>query len=206
MPRSLPLPVLLISTAGCAWLAASDDLPDVTGMVALDPLPVAIYSALDVQCTQPTPEQARISGEDPHHERTAQVFANPLAATALAAGAPQLPPGSILVKVKRTLPRPTNPADGIWSCVLADPDADAVILYTVMIKHPSGYRPESGDWEYGVIDGAHTRWLQRGALQSCIDCHGGFGGHDFLSRDYQASARAAMAPGIFPAIPGRSLP
>ena len=204
MANGVLLSIILVIATSHSLLRASEALPNVQDLIALDQEPIEVASALDSRCAI-TPSQDRIIREDPHHFRTAQVYANALAIRALAAGASSLPPGSIFMKVKRTPSRPRADAGDLPSFRFTGPDDGAIVLYTVMFKRQPGFQPKTGDWDYGVIDGGPTHWLQLGCLESCIDCHADFHDHDSLSRDYRGSAIASRAPLIFPKPLSRSL-
>ena len=81
--------------------------------------------------------------------------------------APLFPQGSIVVKEKLTTPTSTTPE-----------------LLTVMVKRERGYNPESGDWEYMVIDGTGKSVQARGKLENCQSCHLMDKDTDYISRAY----------------------
>ena len=80
---------------------------------------------------------------------------------------PHFPQGSIIVKEKLTTAKSTTPE-----------------LLTVMIKREQGYNPESGDWEYMVVDGAGKSVQGRGKLENCQTCHQLEQDTDYVSRSY----------------------
>lgn len=95
------------------------------------------------------------------------VWADALAAPAyrqLSAGIPALvPEGGMVVKEMR------------------DAGGEEPIL-TVMVKQPTGYDPEHGDWWYGRlnIDGGATASGLTGKVTFCIACHAGAAERDYL--------------------------
>ena len=80
---------------------------------------------------------------------------------------PHFPQGSVIVKEKLTTPQITTPE-----------------LLTVMIKREQGYNPESGDWEYMVVDGTGKTVQARGKLENCQTCHLMDKDTDYVSRAY----------------------
>ena len=80
---------------------------------------------------------------------------------------PHFPQGSIIIKEKLTTAKSTVPE-----------------LLTVMIKRERGYNPESGDWEYMVVDGSGKSVQQRGKLENCQSCHQIDQDTDYVSRSY----------------------
>ena len=85
---------------------------------------------------------------------------------------PHFPLGSIIVKEK--LPTATS---------------DKPELLTVMIKREAGYNPESGDWEYMVLDGSGKSVQDRGKLDNCQSCHQVDKDTDYVSRSYLPQMR-----------------
>ncbi len=62
-----------------------------------------------------------------------------------------------------------------------------------MIKHERGFNPESGDWEYMVVNGDGTRAEARGKLENCQACHVPLKYTDYVSRHYlPQDARARL--------------
>ena len=80
---------------------------------------------------------------------------------------PLFPQGSIIVKEKLTTLQSTKPE-----------------LLTVMVKRERGYNPESGDWEYMVVDGTGKNVQARGKLENCQSCHLMDKDTDYVSRAY----------------------
>jgi hypothetical protein len=80
---------------------------------------------------------------------------------------PHFPQGSVIVKEKLTDPKSTTPE-----------------LLTVMVKRERGYNPESGDWEYMIIDGNGLAIQERGKLENCQTCHLMDKNTDYVSRNY----------------------
>ena len=80
---------------------------------------------------------------------------------------PLFPQGSVIVKEKLTTPTSSTPE-----------------LLTVMLKRERGYNPESGDWEYMVVDGTGQSVQARGKLENCQSCHLMDKDTDYVSRAY----------------------
>lgn len=132
--------------------------------------PYYISSTLNVLCAAPTP--VRVDEErkrNPHASTAITVYVNEIGQAAMfAESAATFPVGSIIVKQK------------------FDPnhEPDKPLLYTVMIKHESGYNPDAGDWEFAVIGGDGREFQARGALANCIACHTPQKASDFVFRSY----------------------
>ncbi len=81
------------------------------------------------------------------------VFANELAAKAVASRAREVPAGAVVIEEhhERSGARPAGPV-------------------MLMEKREKGYAPERGDWRYVVV-GASGRVVVDGAAPSCAGCH-----------------------------------
>jgi hypothetical protein len=80
---------------------------------------------------------------------------------------PHFPQGSVVIKEKLTTANSKTPE-----------------LLTVMIKREPGYNPESGDWEFMVVDGSGKTVQARGKLENCQSCHQHDQDTDYVSRSY----------------------
>jgi hypothetical protein len=128
-------------------------------------MPVQVATA----CVMPIPptEEADMPG-NPHREKFFTVYVNDKGRDAmLKERNPNFPEGSIIVKEK-----------------LPSKESRTPELLTVMIKRTRGFNPESGDWEYMVLDGAGTRIEGRGNLQNCQGCHVANRKTDYIFRTY----------------------
>lgn len=104
----------------------------------------------------------------PHENKYVTVYVNDIGRKAMLEELhPKFPAGSIIVKEK-----------------LSEPGSDAPELLTVMIKHPNGYNPSVGDWEFMVTDGKGQLVTERGRLENCQKCHSSWGAQDYIFRDY----------------------
>jgi hypothetical protein len=56
-----------------------------------------------------------------------------------------------------------------------------------MIKREPGYNPETGDWEFLVLDGQAFAILERGKLERCSGCHQSYAYTDFVTKTYMGS-------------------
>jgi len=114
---------------------------------------------------------ARIPGRDagsPHLHKYISVYVNPVGTEAMMTQRrPKFPVGSIVVKEK-----------------LPTADSDKPELLTAMIKREDGYNPDSGNWEYLVLDGAASAIDERGKLARCAACHVSYEANDFITRTY----------------------
>jgi hypothetical protein len=109
----------------------------------------------------------------PHVGAALRFFANEPAMAHLRDGkVGPLPAGAAIVKEK-------------WG---PGPTADVkrvLIAYAAMSKREPGYDPDHGDWEYVYVDlGDGGKRVQRGKLQSCIDCHARAAATDYLFRTH----------------------
>jgi hypothetical protein len=80
---------------------------------------------------------------------------------------PHFPQGSVIVKEKLTNLKSTTPE-----------------LLTVMVKRERGYNPDSGDWEYMIVEGNGLTVQERGKLENCQSCHLVDKSTDYVSRNY----------------------
>jgi hypothetical protein len=132
--------------------------------------PVRMADRVALLCSAPSsPTAARINGEqNPHTNKYITVYVNNIGRQAmLEEKNPAFPEGSVIVKEK-----------------LAERSSPSAELLTVMIKHGKGFNPDSGDWEFMVVDGAGTTVQARGKLESCQACHTAQPKTDYVFRTY----------------------
>ncbi|HEX2270196.1 MAG TPA: cytochrome P460 family protein [Pyrinomonadaceae bacterium] len=104
----------------------------------------------------------------PHLNKYVSVFVNPVGREEMMTmHHPKFPVGTMIVKEKHGSPDSTKPE-----------------LLTAMIKRGPGYNPESGDWEYLVLDGAASKIVEQGKLTRCSGCHNLYQRTDFVTRTY----------------------
>lgn len=124
--------------------------------------PVYVPRSFALRCRLPTSDEvereSKASG--PHAFTAIQIYMNDLAASHFKHPAGPYPVGSVIVKEKLSVGRASGaslrkdtPYDGIGG----------------MIKRPSGYNPETGDWEFFYFEPPNS--LQSGPLPSCAQCH-----------------------------------
>lgn len=104
--------------------------------------------------------------KNPHRDKFITVYVNDIGKPAMFNPSSTFAVGSVIVKEK--LPTPA-----------AEPE-----LMTVMVKREKGFNPESGDWEYLILDPIKTSILERGKLESCQKCHLEKKDSDFVFRTY----------------------
>lgn len=105
---------------------------------------------------------------NPHAHKYLTVYVNDRGRSAmLEQKNPAFPAGSIIVKEK-----------------LAEKTSSTPELLTVMIKRGKGFNPNSGDWEYLVVDGAGTNVTAQGKLENCQSCHSARPATDYVFRTY----------------------
>ena len=106
--------------------------------------------------------------QNPHLDKYISVFVNPVGSDEMMTKRhPKFPIGSMIVKEK-----------------LGSPDSTKPEMLTAMIKREPGYNPESGDWEYLVLDGGASKIVERGKLTRCSGCHRPYKSSDFITRTY----------------------
>ena len=104
----------------------------------------------------------------PHLHKYISVFVNPVGREEMMTKrSPKFPIGSMIVKEK-----------------FGSPDSTTPEVLTAMIKRAPGYNPESGDWEYLVLNGAASNIVERGKLKECSGCHRSYQHSDFVTRTY----------------------
>lgn len=104
----------------------------------------------------------------PHLHKYVSVFVNAVGREEMMTKLrPKFPIGSMIVKEK-----------------LGSPDSTKPEVLTAMIKRGPGYNPESGDWEYLVLDGAASTIIEQGKLTRCSGCHRPYEHSDFVTRTY----------------------
>jgi len=105
-------------------------------------------------CRPPTPAEQKELDEfnrnNPHSDGYLRVYMNELASGPMRNGT-KFAPGSILVKEKMV-----GPGTGL-------------IARAVMRKHEKGWNPNTGDWEFYVLD--KDMELENAKNSACISCH-----------------------------------
>lgn len=106
--------------------------------------------------------------KSPHTNKYVSVFVNPVGREQMMTKQrPKFPVGTMIVKEKHGSLDSNNPE-----------------MLTAMIKRQPGYNPETGDWEYLVLDGAATTIVEQGKLDRCSGCHRLYKSTDFITRTY----------------------
>ena len=175
----------MLAMLGCAVTTNSSSKPPETGDLTnlaeyrkwtlVNPTPQLMDPLPSISC-------AIIPGREkssPHLHKYISVFVNPLGREAMMTKrSPKFPVGSMIVKEK-----------------LGSPDSTTPEVLTAMIKREPGYNPESGDWEYLVLDGPATKIVEQGKLARCSGCHQSYQSSDFVTRTYLPSAvRSKLSP------------
>lgn len=134
----------------------------------VNPKPVYISSRVDIMCAMPTAKMRADEARNPHMRKLISVYVNEQGRRAMMnERKPKFPVGSVIVKEK----------------LLPDKEGEPELL-TVMVKRERGFNPESGDWEYMVVNGTGTKAEARGKLENCQSCHIPMKDTDFVYRDY----------------------
>jgi hypothetical protein len=132
----------------------------------VNPKPALVLAQVSQLCGRPTSTPASSSPHGP--DKYITVYVNEIGRHAMMEErTPHFPQGSVIVKEKLKTPESTTPE-----------------LLTVMIKRERGYNPESGDWEYMVVDGNGQSVQARGKLENCQSCHLMEKNTDYVSRAY----------------------
>jgi hypothetical protein len=106
--------------------------------------------------------------QNPHQDKFISVYVNETGRQAMMLQlVPEFPRGTMIVKEK-----------------LGANDSQSPELLTAMIKREKGYNPQSGDWEYLVLDGAASKITRRGKLVTCSGCHLAYEKTDYVTRTY----------------------
>jgi Cytochrome P460 len=131
----------------------------------VNPEPVLMDPQVAAMCAAPT--LSRVA-DNPHFNKYLSVFVNQEGREAMMAKRePTFPVGSMIVKQKLSANDSTTPE-----------------LLTAMLKREKGYNPDSGDWEYLLLDGTASKIVERGKLDSCNACHKMYKKQDYVTRLY----------------------
>ena len=131
----------------------------------VNPTPQLMEPLPAISCVRNPPGREQGS---PHLHKYVSVFVNSIGRKAMMTQLlPKFPVGSMIVKEK-----------------LPSANADKPELLTAMIKREAGYNPESGDWEYLVLDGPASEIQERGKLTRCAGCHAAYERNDYVTRTY----------------------
>ncbi len=131
----------------------------------VNPVPVRMLPAVAALCAAPM--STRVT-QNPHQDKFLSVYVNEAGRQAMMLQLnPEFPTGSMIVKEKLSTGKSRTPE-----------------LLTAMIKREQGYNPQSGDWEYLVLDGAASHIVRRGKLADCASCHLSYEKTDYVSRIY----------------------
>jgi hypothetical protein len=136
----------------------------------VNPNPQIMQQKTAILCgIRTAPSGANVYGEtNPHHRKYITVYVNETGRKAMMEQLnPKFPEGSVIVKEK-----------------LSEPSSQTPELLTVMIRREKGFNPESGDWEYIVVDGTGTKVESRGKLENCQSCHLSTAKTDYIFRTY----------------------
>jgi hypothetical protein len=129
--------------------------------------PFRMAPAVSAACATPTAGQA-----SPHGGPDAyiDVYVNAVGRSAMMTeGQVVFPVGTIIVKEKR------------HTIDTSDPE-----LLTVMLKRTKDYNPDTGDWDFAVLDGKAAAVQAQGKLENCMKCHKATPASDFVFRPYLA--------------------
>jgi hypothetical protein len=144
------------------------DIRDYKAWMRVHPTALRLPAPLDALCAVPTRQQSIETSQNPHRQKYFVVYVNETGRVAMMSQLkPIFPEGSIIVKEK----------------LLAEDDTSPEML-TVMVKREPGFNPESGDWEYMVVNGSRTKIEGRGKLANCQACHALKSGTDYVFRTY----------------------
>ena len=176
MKRTILSSLLIIpalAMVGCAVVSKSAPMvtdPDLESLAKyrqwtlVNPTPQLMEPRASTSCAMPMGRQEA----SPHLNKYVSVFVNPVGREQMMTKrSPKYPIGSMIVKEK-----------------LGSADSTKPELLTAMIKREPGYNPETGDWEYLVLDGSASTIVERGKLTRCSGCHNLYQHRDFVTRRY----------------------
>ena len=112
----------------------------------------------------------------PHAHTSIRVYMNDLAAGAFKESAKAYPVGAVIVKEKSGL--------NYWS---SEGDRKSKKTHDGvggMVKRAPGFDPAHGDWEYFYFEDAAK--IESGKIASCVACHAGAAGRDFVFGSWAA--------------------
>ena len=180
----IPLPGFLIAigllvsyfapqSASFASAHQVDPVKEIAGYrnwARVNPEPQLMPDQVSVLCAAPAPIKA-FDPSNPHRHKYITVYVNDTGRKAmLEQKKPAFPEGSVIVKEK-----------------LSEKSSPTPELLTVMIKRGKDFNPNSGDWEYMVVDGTATNIQAQGKLENCQSCHSAKPGTDYVFRTYLPS-------------------
>ncbi len=105
----------------------------------------------------------------PHANTGILIYMNKLAADAFNASATSFPAGAVIVKQKEIV----GPKDKDWRRLRESDDGVGG-----MVKRPTGYDPEHGDWEYFYFE--DTAKIESGPIPTCVQCHSSAKDKDYV--------------------------
>jgi hypothetical protein len=124
--------------------------------------PYQVKPALSMLCAPPP---LATQNRGPHTDSAIVVRVNPVGLEYFKSRKP-VPVGTVVIKEKHT--------------------KGQTVAVAAMLKRQPGYDPDHGDWEYAFeqLQPEAKRKVVRGKLSSCIECHEGAKGTDYLFRPY----------------------
>ena len=166
------------SPAAVATASMSSVDPDLTKLskyrdwTLVNPTPVQMDKRTAALCAAAVPQISNT--QNPHFDKYISVYVNEQGREPMMTKrVPSFPVGSMIVKEK-----------------LTDKGSKEPELLTAMIKRPTGFYPDGGDWEYLVLDGSASKIVERGKLDQCKTCHLLYKHADFVTRLYLPDAVA----------------
>jgi hypothetical protein len=140
---------------------------------SMTPEPVYVDPVLSMLCRGLEPEDinAARKASGPHALTAVRIYMSNSAAEVFGRSEARYPVGSIIVKEKDAWGEKGTSHDGVGG----------------MIKRPAGYDPEHGDWEYFYFES--TEKIERGRIASCVQCHTGASGKDYVFGHWASSAK-----------------
>ncbi|MDQ3907503.1 MAG: cytochrome P460 family protein [Acidobacteriota bacterium] len=133
----------------------------------VNPARARMDGAVAALCRAPTAAESGRGSAGPHALKYLSVYVNDAGAKAMTEKGAEFPRGSIIVKEK-----------------FGARAGGAAELMTAMVKREAGFNPESGDWEFFVVNGEGTRVQASGRLENCMACHAGQKDSDYTFRTY----------------------
>ncbi|HEY7544166.1 MAG TPA: cytochrome P460 family protein [Blastocatellia bacterium] len=150
--------------------SVTDQISSYKKWARVNPEPLQLPAALNTLCAAPSAatKDPAYSSSNPHRQKFFTVYVNDIGERAMLNElTPRFPAGSIVVKEKLPSRESREPE-----------------LLTAMIKRERGFNPQSGDWEFLVLDGSGKKIEARGKLETCQSCHAMKKNSDFVFRSY----------------------
>ena len=150
--------------------SVTDQISSYKKWAKVNPEPLQLPAVLNTLCAAPSAatKDPAYSSSNPHRQKFFTVYVNETGRRAMLNELmPRFPAGPIVVKEKLPSRESREPE-----------------LLTAMIKRERGFNPQTGDWEFLVLDGSGKKIEARGKIETCQSCHAVKKNSDFVFRSY----------------------